>query len=133
MRRPLVQVLWLDSADPNGNWVRISVSEEIGELDCVSIGWLIGEDSESIAIASHLSSPEEEGTRANGLMAIPNAAILAARELEPANAAAARASQPASFGEPSGERFADVFLASPQAKRSSRRRPSSGLRRAHRA
>jgi hypothetical protein len=125
MRWPLVQVLWLDSADPNDNWVRVSDWEEVGGLDCVSTGWLVGEDSEAIAIASHLSNPEEESPRANGLMAIPKAAILAARELEPANAASEPASLRASFGvQPFGElscvRFADAFLSSRRGKRPAR-------------
>jgi hypothetical protein len=134
MRWSLVQVLWLDSADPNDSWVRASDWSEVGQLDCVSVGWLIGEDSEAVVLASHISDPEEEVPRANGIMAIPKRAILGARRLKTTTAAdpaSKRVSLRASFGVPAfgeiSEPFADAFLSSPRGKRPFRR----GVHRRH--
>lgn len=92
MRWPLVQVLWVDSADPGSNWVSVEQLSDYpnGSLDCVSIGWLISEGSESITLASHITDPEEQASEACGVLTIPKLAILAARELEAASNASLR-------------------------------------------
>lgn len=135
MRWPLVQVLWVDSADPGSNWVSVEQLSDYpnGSLDCVSIGWLISEGSESITLASHITDPEEEASEACGILTIPKLAILAARELEKATSASLRdgfsVAPCGSFSVPPFSSFCEAFSTARAVKnprrRADRRRPVS--------
>ena len=75
--RQLVLVRWVDSTSPRMGWVNLRQWEGVGSLDCVSVGYLVAEDERSKTIAPHLAYPDDdEQCQANGIIVIPNAAIV---------------------------------------------------------
>src|SRR5580700_1324572 len=124
MRWPLLQVLWVDSTDPANDWLPLGDLEGYpGSLDCTSVGWLVGEDKESVTLAAHLSYPEEECPRVCGVISIPKAAILGTKTISVSSSASLRAS----FSVPAFGSFSVPFSASGRA--SQRGQPGRSVRR----
>jgi hypothetical protein len=74
-RFPLVMIYWLDSCDIAG-WKRLDSWPGVRTLQCVSVGYLIGEDAHSKTISPHLAYPDDEtNTSGAGIMVIPTRAI----------------------------------------------------------
>jgi hypothetical protein len=65
---PIVYVEWNDST-PLGGWVEDH--ELPPEMQCVSFGYLVREDRESITVAAHMSSHDSH----SGAIRIPRACI----------------------------------------------------------
>jgi hypothetical protein len=74
---PLVRVRWLDSSSPRTGWIRLNEWEGVGSLECLSVGYLIAEDTESKTLAPHLAYPDDEDQcQGNGIIVIPCGAIV---------------------------------------------------------
>jgi len=75
----LVYIRWIDSSGTTGIW---NSPEQIlnssSSLHCVSVGWVLGEDKQSITFVAHLS---KTGT-AGGDLTIPKRAILSMKEIK---------------------------------------------------
>lgn len=85
-RWPLVKVRWLDSASPRG-WQPMADWRGAGSLECVSVGYLYGEDAISKTIVPHFAYPDEDSNRqGGGIMVIPAGAILSVETLISASA-----------------------------------------------
>ncbi len=65
----LLLIHWVDSASTDSIWIEPEASM-VPTLKCKSIGWLVGEDEESITIAAHWHRDEVGGN-----MTIPKVAI----------------------------------------------------------
>ena len=64
MRAKLVLIHWEDAITPTDGWT--DISELTSELaDCVSVGFLVGENEKTITIVSHISG-DDEGTDIDG-------------------------------------------------------------------
>lgn len=74
-RFPLVMIEWLDSCDIAG-WKRLDAWNGVHTLQCVSVGFLIGEDAQSKTVSPHLAYPDDvTNTSGSGIMIIPARAI----------------------------------------------------------
>jgi hypothetical protein len=73
---PLVKVFWLDS-HVTPEWVSIEeIQDNATSLDCVSVGFLVHENKESVTVASHVSIAGRRYTAScDGAMTIPRKAI----------------------------------------------------------
>jgi hypothetical protein len=82
MQWPLVLVPWLDSAAPDANWISLRDYQGIKTLECISVGYLVHEEGGRKTIAPHIAYPDDEEQRqGNGLMVIPDQAILSMERL----------------------------------------------------
>ncbi len=82
-RWPLVRIVWLDSVNPTADWHRLSEWRGLGSQECVSVGYLIGDERDSKTIAPHVAFPdEEENCQATGIMIIPTGAVLRIESLK---------------------------------------------------
>jgi hypothetical protein len=78
----LVKVNWVDSSTPRMGWTFLSDWKGVGSLDCVSIGYLIDENENTITIAPHLAYPDDEvNCQINGVMTIPSGCVTRLEEL----------------------------------------------------
>jgi hypothetical protein len=78
----LVKVRWVDSCMPRTGWTLLADWKGTAPAECVSIGYIVDERNNTTAIAPHLAYPDEpEQCQADGIMIIPNQAILSIEEL----------------------------------------------------
>jgi hypothetical protein len=70
----LVQVEWEDSARPIPGWQWIESYEIPKIVDCVSVGFLIAETKNALALAPNLGDIGQE-LQASGIIRIPKSAI----------------------------------------------------------
>jgi hypothetical protein len=78
----LVQVEWEDSARPIPAWQWIDEYELPRTVRCLSVGYLIADTKEAIALAPNLGDLEQERAQACGIIRIPRRAILKTKELK---------------------------------------------------
>ena len=79
---PLVLVRWVDSAAPDTGWIRLRDYRGIASMECITVGYLISDSDEIKTIAPHLAFPDdEEHCQGNGIMVIPDQAVLSVERL----------------------------------------------------
>ena len=71
----LVIVEWEDSAQPTSAWQWVKDYELPSIVCCMSVGYLIAETNEAIAIAPNLGDLGKEQIQASGIMRIPASAV----------------------------------------------------------
>jgi hypothetical protein len=71
----LVKVEWEDSARPIPAWQWISDFELPQTVACISVGFLIAETAQAVAIAPNLGDIGEDDIQASGIIRIPKRAI----------------------------------------------------------
>ena len=71
----LVLIEWADSRQPTIGWVRLAEMEQSEFCRCYSIGFVVKEDKETIALASNVADIED-GAQATGIIVIPRVAVL---------------------------------------------------------
>jgi hypothetical protein len=71
----LVKVEWEDSARPIAAWQWISDYELPQIVNCISVGFLIAETKQAVAIAPNLGDIGEDDMQASGIIRIPRSAI----------------------------------------------------------
>jgi hypothetical protein len=71
----LVMMEWEDSACPIGAWQWLDEYEFPDIVKCVSVGFLIAETEETLAIAPNLGDVTKERTQASGIIRIPRTAV----------------------------------------------------------
>ena len=71
----LVEVEWEDSARPISQWQWVDDYEMPQIITCVSVGFLISESKEAIALAPNLGDISRERVQASGIIRIPRSAI----------------------------------------------------------
>ena len=70
-----VLIEWADSRQPTNAWVRL---DDVGSRDfcrCYSVGFIVQEDKDVIALAANVADVEEEA-QATGVIVIPRVAVL---------------------------------------------------------
>jgi hypothetical protein len=83
----LVLVEWVDSAQPVPRWLWTDDYEIPAVVRCVSVGFLIAESRDAIALAPNLGDVLEDRRQASGIIRIPRSAIRGTRVLPIRNAA----------------------------------------------
>jgi hypothetical protein len=81
MKRPLVKVTWIESAEPYSGWERITTLEAPASLECVSVGFLVSDGKQSKTVAPHVTSPMDERTQGCGIIVIPTQAVVSIEKL----------------------------------------------------
>jgi hypothetical protein len=78
---PLVQVEWLDSRQPASawQWADQCCSPEI--VRCLSVGFLVGDTKEALAIAPNLGDVRQERIQASGIINIPRKTVVSVNRL----------------------------------------------------
>lgn len=72
----LILVEWEDSAQPTSSWRYLSSPPDLEIIQCVSVGWKIGESSRVLMLASNIGDYESgDGAQGCGFIRIPKAAI----------------------------------------------------------
>jgi len=71
----LVHVEWEDSSQPIARWQWIDEYEIPEVVNCLSVGFLIAETPEAIALAPNLGDLTKERCQASGIIRIPKPAI----------------------------------------------------------
>lgn len=71
----LVLVMWDDSATPISAWQWIDAYEVPSIVKCVSVGFLIAESKDSLALAPNLGDALLERRQASGIIRIPRSAV----------------------------------------------------------
>jgi len=71
----LIFVRWEDSARPISAWQWIDDYQIPNTVECVSVGYLIAETGDAIAIAPNLGDISQKRIQASGIIRIPRSAI----------------------------------------------------------
>lgn len=71
---PLLMIEWVDSCGSSG-WHSPADYEDWEPSACVSVGWLMRETDQGLAIAPHVSNVDERDEKVDGLFMIPKVAI----------------------------------------------------------
>ena len=81
----LVLVEWEDSAQPVSSWHHINDAPSLEIVQCVSVGWLVGDSDRVIMLAPNIGDIENgDGAQGSGFIRIPKAAITKKVSLEEA-------------------------------------------------
>ena len=80
MKRPklpykLVLVQWEDGAQPVSAWQWIDQYEVPEIVECVSVGYLIAQTKNAVALAPNIGDIKRDRGQASGIIRIPRAAI----------------------------------------------------------
>jgi hypothetical protein len=80
IRRPavpyrLVLVEWEDSARPISSWEWVENYEIPETVPCVSVGYLIADTENAIALAPNLGDIGREQLQASGILRVPRSAV----------------------------------------------------------
>lgn len=82
LRQPVL-VEWVDSRQPVTAWRFLSQITPQGAVRCLSVGWLVARDAETLLLAANLGDTAGETPQACGVMEIPRRAVLRVRRLGP--------------------------------------------------
>lgn len=75
-------VEWVDSRQPVGSWHHIDDWDIASACKCVSVGYLIKDDSSVKALAQNMADIDNEDlTQASGVITIPNECIKTIRKM----------------------------------------------------
>jgi hypothetical protein len=72
---PLVLIRWDDSARPISDWQWIDDYEMPEIVPCISVGFLIADTPQAIALAPNLGDVGRERAQASGIIRIPRSAV----------------------------------------------------------
>lgn len=75
LRWPLVRITWVDSTGPR-MWTRLTDVIDHHDMTVESVGWLIQDDADRIAIAAHVQPPNADNPMLDGVLTIPVVAII---------------------------------------------------------
>lgn len=68
---------WEDSAQPIPNWSYLASFEAPGTIRCVSVGWLIRDDGQMMALAPNMGAIDDENSvQVSGVIQIPTRCVL---------------------------------------------------------
>jgi hypothetical protein len=82
-----ILVEWADSAQPISAWMFLENKPSLEIIQCVSVGWVVGETDEVLMLAPNLGDIESGGSaQASGFIRIPKSAVTRRVELMASNA-----------------------------------------------
>ena len=71
-----ILVEWIDSARPISDWLFLENKPALEVIECVSVGWAVGETDEMLMLAPNLGDIESGGSaQASGFIRIPKCAV----------------------------------------------------------
>ena len=71
-----ILVEWTDSAQPIAAWMFLENKPRLEVIECVSVGWSVGETDEVLMLAPNLGDIESGGSaQASGFIRIPKSAV----------------------------------------------------------
>lgn len=74
--RDLVLVEWEDSCQPTSSWCYLHDPPALEIVQCLSVGWVIGENDRVLMLASNIGDYESgDGAQGCGFIRIPKSAI----------------------------------------------------------
>ncbi len=77
-----ILVEWIDSAQPISAWMFLENKPSLEIIQCVSVGWLVGETDDVLMLAPNLGDIESGGSgQASGFIRIPKSAVTRRVEL----------------------------------------------------
>ena len=77
-----ILVEWADSAQPISAWMFLKNKPRLEIIQCVSVGWLVGETDAVLMLAPNLGDIESGGSgQASGFIRIPKSAVTRRVEL----------------------------------------------------
>ena len=76
----LVLVEWEDSARPIPAWEWVDNYQVPETVLCVSVGWIIADTANAIALAPNIGDVGREHLQASGILRIPRSAVRSLRE-----------------------------------------------------
>ena len=69
-------VEWVDSAQPISAWMFLENKPSLETMQCVSVGWVVGETDEVLMLAPNLGDIESGGSaQGSGFIRIPKSAV----------------------------------------------------------
>ena len=71
----LVMVEWEDSAQPVSDWQWVETYEVPETVLCVSVGYLIADTTDALALAPNIGDVGRERIQASGIIRIPRCAV----------------------------------------------------------
>ena len=75
MDNPIL-VEWTDSAQPIAAWMFLENKPRLEVIECVSVGWSVGETDEVLMLAPNLGDIESGGSaQASGFIRVPKSAV----------------------------------------------------------
>ena len=75
MDNPIL-VEWTDSAQPIAAWMFLENKPRLEVIECMSVGWSVGETDEVLMLAPNLGDIESGGSaQASGFIRIPKSAV----------------------------------------------------------
>jgi hypothetical protein len=79
----LVMIEWLDSAQPAPGWKFLEDAPALEVIQCVSVGWLVGESKTVKMLAPNIGNVQSGGSaQGSGFIRIPTAAVTRQVELK---------------------------------------------------
>lgn len=73
---PLVKVTWEDSRQPAPSWAHLATRDKPSAVQCVSVGWLIYDGKDAIAVAANMGDLEGgPSLQVSGVIEIPTCCI----------------------------------------------------------
>lgn len=79
----LVLVEWEDSAQPTSNWRYLNDVPALEVIQCVSVGWLVGENERVMMLAANIGDYESgEGAQGSAFIRIPKCSITRVAQLK---------------------------------------------------
>ena len=70
-------VEWMDSAQPISAWMFLENKPSLETIQCVSVGWVVGETDEVLMLAPNLGDIESGGSaQGSGFIRIPKSAVI---------------------------------------------------------
>ena len=71
----LVMLEWEDSAQPVDQWQWVDEYQVPETIKCVSVGFLIADTKDAIALAPNLGDVGRERVQASGILRVPRSAV----------------------------------------------------------
>lgn len=70
-----ILIEWADSRQPTNEWVKLDAGGKRDFCRCYSVGFVVQDDKDVIALAANVADVEE-GAQATGVIVIPRVAVL---------------------------------------------------------
>lgn len=81
-----ILVEWADSRQPTNQWVRLNSAGQRNFCRCYSVGFVVQEDDDVIALAASVADVDDDEAQATGVIVIPRVAVLNYTKLTSASA-----------------------------------------------
>lgn len=79
---PLVQVAWLDSAQPSPGWAYLTDAPRLEAVACMSVGWLVDHSEHVLMLAPNIGDLNSDDIQGSGFIRIPICSIQALDRLQ---------------------------------------------------